>query len=351
VLAGCLVYYAMHWLGWGGRGGPDVARPELALRAALPLPVEDWWSWFEQTWREAVRYLPIALPLALATVVGGIDCTESAAAAGDEYPTGQIIAVEGFATVFGGLFGGVIQSTPYIGHPAYKAMGARAAYTLATALFVGTAGILGYFDWIFFIIPKAVIFPILIFIGLEITSQSFHATPARHYPAVALACVPALAYLAVLALNQLLPELASMGKSFGQLRPETQQWIQTVTIVAGGGTFIVTSLLWASALTHLIDGRARSTAATLLLAAVFSWFGIIHSPLASSPILPPAAVIRQLEQEGRAQAAARQTPYHWAAAYALMALSLLGLGRFGSKPNPPEPPDQLASRTDHASSN
>ncbi len=87
--------------------------------------------------------LPVAIPLALATVVGGIDCTESAAAAGDDYPTGRIIAVEGLATVVGGLFGGVIQSTPYIGHPAYKAMGARAGYTLATALFVGARGDFG----------------------------------------------------------------------------------------------------------------------------------------------------------------------------------------------------------------
>ncbi len=51
------------------------------------------------------NYLPVAIPLALATVVGGIDCTESAAAAGDDYPTGQIIAAEGLATVVGGLFG------------------------------------------------------------------------------------------------------------------------------------------------------------------------------------------------------------------------------------------------------
>ena len=41
--------------------------------------------------------------------------------------------------------GGVIQTTPYIGHPAYKSMGGRAAYTLATALFVGGAGVIGYF--------------------------------------------------------------------------------------------------------------------------------------------------------------------------------------------------------------
>jgi AGZA family xanthine/uracil permease-like MFS transporter len=332
VLVGCVIYYGIEWLGWGGAAGADVERPSLAIRAVLPMPVESWWRWFAGSWREAVGYLPMAIPLALATVVGGIDCTESAAAAGDDYPTRQIIAVEGFATLIGGLFGGVIQTTPYIGHPAYKAMGARSAYTLATALFVGAAGIFGFFDWIFFIIPKPVIFPILIFIGLEITSQSFQATPARHYPAVAMACIPALAYLASLALNRLLPEMLKMGRSFAALPPDLQQWIQTVAIVAGGGTFIVTSLLWSTALAHLIDGRIRPTVATLLLGAVFSWFGIIHSPLASSPILFPAGVLRRLEAENKAAATARQTPYHWSAGYLLTAVSILALGRFGTAP-------------------
>jgi AGZA family xanthine/uracil permease-like MFS transporter len=329
VLAGCVVFYVIRWLGWEGGAGVDIERPSLALRAVLPVPVEAWWAWFQGSWREAVGYLPMAIPLAIGTVVGGIDCTESAAAAGDDYPTRQIIGVEGLATLVGALFGGVIQTTPYIGHPAYKAMGARAAYTLATALFVGAAGIFGFFDWIFFIIPKPVIFPILIFIGLEITSQSFQATPGRHYPAVAMACIPALAYLASLALNRLLPV---MGRPFADLPPELQQWIQTVTILAGGGTFIVTSLLWSTALAHLIDGRIRSSAATLLLGAVFSWFGIIHSPLPSSPILFPAGVLQRLEADGKAAATARQTPYHWSVAYVLTAVTLLALGRFGTAP-------------------
>jgi adenine/guanine/hypoxanthine permease len=337
VVAGCLVYYGIHWVGLGPGVGADGMAPSAALRAVLPLPLEDWLAWLARSGSEAIRYLPVAIPLALATVVGGIDCTESAAAAGDDYPTGQIIAAEGFATLVGGIFGGVIQSTPYIGHPAYKAMGARSAYTLATAIFVGGAGIFGYFDWIFFIIPKAVIFPILIFVGLEITAQSFHATPVRHFPAVALACVPALAYLALLALNQLMPELA---KPFAELRPATQHWIQTVTVLSGGGGFIITSLLWGTALAHMIDGRVRPLVLSLLLAAVFSWFGVIHSPLPSSPIMPPGAVIRQLEAEGRATASANQTPYHWAAAYVLLALALVALSRFGAPPaaSEKEPP-------------
>jgi AGZA family xanthine/uracil permease-like MFS transporter len=331
---GCAIYYGVHLLGLGPGLGGDGTAPSLAMRPVLPVPISDWLDWFTQFGHEAARYLPVAIPLALATVVGGIDCSESAAAAGDDYPTGAIIATEGLATLVAGLFGGVIQSTPYIGHPAYKAMGARSAYTLATALFVGGAGICGYFDWIFYLIPKAVIFPILIFVGLEITSQSFHATPARHYPAVALACVPALAYLAVLALNQLTPEL----KPFAAMQPQTREWIQTVTILAGGGGFIVTSLLWSTVLAHLIDSRVRPAVATLLLAAACSWFGIIHSPLPSSPIQLPAAVIAELKRDGRAEVSAQQTPYHWAATYVLMAVAVLALSRFGNLP-PGKPPD------------
>jgi AGZA family xanthine/uracil permease-like MFS transporter len=327
VALGCLVYYGMHFVGLGPGLGPEGTQPSSLLRLALPAPVQAWWQWFRLSWPEAASYLPVAIPLALATVVGGIDCTESAAAAGDDYPTGQIIAAEGVATLVAGLFGGVIQSTPYIGHPAYKAMGARSGYTLATALFVGAAGICGYFDWIFYLIPKPVIFPILIFIGLEITAQSFHATSARHYAAVAFACVPALAYLALITLNHLLPE---MGKAFGDLRPDTQQWIATVTILAGG--FIVTSLLWGSALTHLIDGRVKPAAATLVLASLFAWFGIIHSPLPSGEVNAPWAVLRKLEEQGRARAFVHQTPYHWAAAYGAMAATVLLLGRFGRRP-------------------
>ncbi len=329
VLVGCVVFYAVKWTGWGE--GIETAAPghSWALRAALPIPLEDWWSWFQGSWREVLAVLPIAIPLALATVVGGIDCTESASAAGDEYPTGQIILVEGLATVFGGLFGGVIQTTPYIGHPAYKAMGARSAYTLATALFVGAAGIFGFFDVIFLVIPKAVIFPILIFIGLEITAQSFHATPARHYPAVALACVPALAYLGVLAINQVLPAL---GKPFDELPLEKQRWIQTVTVLAGGGTFILTSLLWATSLANLIDGRVKAASTALVVAGVLAFFGIIHSPLSAAPIAWPGTVIQQLRHDGRYAATAGQTPYHWSVAYMLSALSLMALGRFGKSP-------------------
>ncbi|HUE70264.1 MAG TPA: permease, partial [Pirellulaceae bacterium] len=162
----------------------------------------EWLNVFRFEWLGAMgvalHYLPIVIPFALATVVGGIDCTESAAAAGDEYDTNTVIGIEAIATLAASLCGGVIQTTPYIGHPAYKAMGGRSAYTLATAIFIGLTGLLGFAGYLYVYIPKPTIFPILIFVGLEIAAQSFLATPRRHYPAVAFACIPALATLALM---------------------------------------------------------------------------------------------------------------------------------------------------------
>lgn len=77
LLAGCLVYYVAYYFGWGpGPGAGEAMTPTVAFRAVLPMPLDEWLGWFARSGSEALRYLPVAIPLALATVVGGIDCTE-----------------------------------------------------------------------------------------------------------------------------------------------------------------------------------------------------------------------------------------------------------------------------------
>ena len=286
LLVGGLVYYLMQWT---QTLGPVLEPPHIRPEDAL-LPYE-WLTVFSFEWRHAladtVPYLPVVIPFALGTVIGGIDCTESAAAAGDEFDTRQVIAVEAFATLVASCCGGVVQTTPYIGHPAYKAMGGRAAYTLATALFVGGAGLLGYFGYLYAVIPKPTVFPILIFVGLEITAQSFHATPQRHYPAVALACVPALAALVSMYVDKLFgdPALYAHQLSVAALDGVLRQELQTIRMLGNG--FVVTSLLWASALASLIDRRLWLAAVYFVIAAVCASCGVIHSPLPGNPVFLP----------------------------------------------------------------
>jgi AGZA family xanthine/uracil permease-like MFS transporter len=337
VLVGWVVYQAVHWL--QPEASVAVAAPATNPGAAAPwqgLILPDFFNaepgWWSAVFSAALAKLPVALPFALATIVGGIDCTESAASVGDEFDTRAVLLTEGLASLLAGALGGVIQTTPYIGHPAYKKMGGRAAYTLATALVVGAAGLFGGFDLLFAWLPKAAMFPILVFVGLEITAQSFQATPTRHYPAVALATLPALAALALLTLKDL------YGLPPVPVTPDGMPHLQALRCLSNG--FIVTSLLWASALALLLDGRVKGAASYLVLAGLCALIGVIHSPLVDEQIGWPTQVMSQLdgffqatakpEQVPALQAAVRyQTPYHWAAAYGLAALLLLALGSLG----------------------
>jgi len=337
VLLGVAIYYLFQAAG-SVTGLPLVPPSETVGMDTAgplpPLPAEVWTSgWWERVFRLALGKMPVMLPFALATVVGGIDCTESAAAVGDEYDTRTVLAVEGVASMTAGLFGGVIQNTPYIGHPAYKAMGGRAGYTLATALFVGAAGYFGWFAHLFEWLPRPALFPILIFVGLEITAQSFHATPTRHYPAVALAALPALAYLITVPLGMVL----------AGSEPPVSAAPTVVTLRCLANGFIVTSLLWGAALAAIIDGQLVRAAGCWLVAAVCSLFGIIHSPFRDAQLGVPWNTVTELHG-----AAPYQTPYHWAAAYGLMAALLLALA--WCQPKPKDEPTPAAGEAQPGSS-
>jgi AGZA family xanthine/uracil permease-like MFS transporter len=328
VVIGMAVYYLCRLL--EPALGPLVPAPKaspVGLQAPAQLiPTLNW----PLVWNSVLSKLPVMIPFALATVVGGIDCTESAAAAGDEYDTRTILLTEGLASVAAGLCGGVLQNTPYIGHPAYKAMGSRAAYTLATGLFVGAAGYLGWFLLLFDWLPEAAMFPILVFVGLEITAQSFRATPVRHYAALAFAILPALAGLGTILVDQILGPREPFS-------PKAAEVAQTLRCLSNG--FIVSSLLWGAALAALLDRRLKLCAIYLAVAGVFSLFGIIHSPLGKAPIMLPGDVVTQLKDQ-----ALFQTPYHWAASYALAAVFVLILDLLPAHPDAGLPHGDIPAR-------
>jgi AGZA family xanthine/uracil permease-like MFS transporter len=317
IVVGIVAYLALHFLGrtFGVALVPPPPESELPPWSPPPLlPALSWDSlWWGRVLSGALARLPIALPFALATIVGGLDCTESAHAAGDEYDTRGVLLTEGVASVLAGFLGGVIQTTPYIGHPAYKKMGGRAAYTLATALFIGVAGYFGLFGVVFAHLPAAAMFPILVFVGLEITAQSFQATPTRHYAALALAVLPALAYLVTIPVKQALGGRPSASDDAARI-------VQTLYCLANG--FIVTSLLWAAALATLLDGNLRTSAIYLLICAMCTFFGVIHSPSPEPVIGLPWRI---LEETPMTDALRYQTPYHWTAAYCMAAALLMGL--------------------------
>lgn len=242
----------------GGGAGSAVPWPSLAFVEGLA---------------EAIAYLPLALPVALATVVGGIDNTESAAAAGDRYATRDILLVEGAATLVAGLCGGVIQTTPYIGHPAYKSMGCRAGYAIATGVAIGAGTMLGLVGALIAHVPESVVVPVLVFVGLEMAEQAMATSEPRHLKAVALAAVPVVASLVSIETGAL---VGAAGIDVATLPPDVQRGLAAGTMLGNG--FIVTAMLWATWLIHVVDGRLARAALVAAIGAVLTLFGLIHSP-------------------------------------------------------------------------
>ena len=274
-LIGTALFYLLYA---GGFTHAHLDLHEVAFPMGLPLPTLG----FVDGMSEALgTYLPVALPFALLTVVGGINVTESARLAGDDYDTREILLTEAIATLIAGICGGVSQSTPYIGQPAYKAMGGKAAYTLATGLFVGLGGMLGYIPFMAAILPKPALIPILLFVGVDITEQAFHAVPRRHAMAVAFAMLPNLAQMVVIIISQ--ANGALMAAALDPVGTQSATGLPLDFIHTSGAFvmfahgFILTGMLWGGALAFLMDRRAGAATLTMLVCAGLSLFGVIHS--------------------------------------------------------------------------
>jgi AGZA family xanthine/uracil permease-like MFS transporter len=268
VVVGTLLYYVLGDLQAGYHPPPP-----FELAAAMPVPTLGFVDGFEA----ALKYLPLAIPFALLTVVGGINVTESARVAGDEYRTRDVLLVEAFATLIAGVTGGVAQSTPYIGHPAYKAMGARAGYTLAAGIFVGVGGALGVVQFLAQAIPPCAIAPLLLFVGVEIVSQAFLAPPRAHAPAVVLAFLPSVAEL-----GRILIAMTTAGLALAGSAAHTAH---VVDVIAHG--FIVTGMLWGAIAADLIDRRFGRAAVFSAIAAALASVGLIHSTLPTGALYLP----------------------------------------------------------------
>ncbi|HMY47374.1 MAG TPA: hypothetical protein PKX74_17980, partial [Leptospiraceae bacterium] len=295
----------------------------------LPFPTP---AAFQEVFGRVIPYLPLAIPFGLLTIVGGINVTEGARLVGDDFKTRDILLTEAFATIIAGVCGGVAQTTPYIGHSAYRQMGARSAYTLFTGIAVGLGASLGLVGFIVDLIPRAAVDPILIFVGLEILALSFRLTPKDHYMALGFALIPAILSFVHIKLKLLIQNVervsGGISSTLSNLKPEQARPIQDalsqlipvqisqeyqVIGVLGQG-FILTSMVWAATVAYLIEKRFLAASIAMMAAAVFTFFGFMHSVFPDGNVYLPWTIASQ-GISGRALA----IPYELALCYIIMA--------------------------------
>ncbi|HEX4955833.1 MAG TPA: NCS2 family permease [Thermoanaerobaculia bacterium] len=261
---------------------------------------------------DLLAYFSVILPMGLFNVVGSLQNLESAEAAGDSYPTRPSLAANGLGTLAGALFGSCFPTTIYIGHPGWKAMGARAGYSVANAVFFTLVGLTGTLAYIAWAVPIDAGMAIVLWIGLVITAQAFSATPREHAPAVVVGLLPGVAaWGALMAKNGLRAGGMGMpgGPDFGpQLIPAflaSDTWIHGVFALEQG--FIFSAMILAAVTVALIERQLFVAAAWCGAAALLSAAGLMHSYR-----FTPADTVVSL------------TPaWPWVAGYALMAAVFL----------------------------
>lgn len=315
---------------------PDLELLQGSPYKQIPKPVKDvelfpaflfTQAWWGAVWTFSLTMLPLALPLAIATLLGGLECVASAEAGGDPYDARLMLLSDGLATMVGGLMGGVVPTTLYFGHPAYKTMEARVDYPLFTGLALFGLGISGWFLYIFTYVPREVLFPLIVFVGVRTIGHSLGRLPSRYFPAFALAAVPVLAYVALLAIN-----IAGGGDGGSEAG---RKFVQTLRGLSNG--FVITSLLWATIMVKIIDTKMVSAALFLWVGAGLAAIGLIHSPASIATLGLPVQVVNTLG----GVIAPIQTPTHWALAYGAAGLIALLLAVFPSTPIRDERPDPV----------
>jgi AGZA family xanthine/uracil permease-like MFS transporter len=261
------------WLLRGLRLAPIPAWPSSHLGFYPPIPmVEGVFSLLgdPRVW----RYAAVFIPMAVLNVIGSIQNLESAEAAGDKFETRSSLLANGISAVIGVFFGNPFAPTIYIGHPGWKAIGARSGYSILNAVAVTALCLTGAVPFLLWFMPLEVTLGILLWIGLIITAQAFQEVPKAHAPAVAIGFIPALA-----AWGELLVE-TTLGKAGGQSLKDLAATFSPELFIYGmlslAQGFILISIFFSAILVKIIDRQWLVAACWCLLAAAASACGIIH---------------------------------------------------------------------------
>lgn len=226
-------------------------------------------------------YFSVIVPMGLFNLVGSLQNIESAEAAGDTFPVAPSLAVNGVGTLAAASFGSCFPTAIYIGHPGWKAMGARAGYSVLNAVFISVVCLTGTLAHIVWAVPVDAGMAIVLWIGMVITAQAFQASPREHAPAVVVGLLPGVAAWGALMAKAGLraggvgaPGGTPMGEGIIAEFAKSDTWIHGAFALEQG--FIFTSMILAASTVAIIERRFSTAAAWLTAASVLSMTGLMH---------------------------------------------------------------------------
>lgn len=221
-------------------------------------------------------FLAAAIPLAIYDFLESLDNIESAEVAGDHYNVTKAMLVPGLLTLLGAALGSPYPTIIYIGHPGWKATGARIGYGWLTGGVMLVVALLGLLPLVLTIIPLVALLPILVYISMVIGAQAFSSTEKRHIPALIIAFMPFIASYVVTQINNALGAAGTSAADVGLDVLASNGIPYAGWSVLGSGDILVGMML-ATIVIFAIDKNFKVAAVYSLVTAGLSFFGIMHA--------------------------------------------------------------------------
>lgn len=274
-------------LGYGGMSVAKLGESVQNFGFSLPLPaVGHVFSGFQFLG----VILVTAIPFGIYDLVEAMDNVESAAVAGDSFPTTRVLTADGVVSLIGCLMGNPFINAVYIGHPGWKAMGGRIGYSGATGIAVLVLSWFGIISVMVSLVPVVAISPILLYIGMLIGAQAFQENPKSHAPAIVLALTPHLAAWGKLQIDSALGAAGTSAHAVG-LDKLGQVGVLYEGLSLMGGGAILGGLVLGAIGVFIIERQLAKAALTALVGSGLTFFGFMHGEaigLAKTPVVAVA---------------------------------------------------------------
>lgn len=226
----------------------------------------------------AVPYLSVIAPMAIYQILQDIAAVEGAAAAGDNYDARALVACDGIATLLCGVAGSLVTPVVYALHPPYKAMGARIAFALWTPLFFLLIVMSGLTLFIAQLFPWPILAAMIAYVSVGVGMATLRHVDRKYLSAVLLGFVLPSGAVVAAAVNSALPAL-KLSAANPDVQAALNKSIYWNSVQGLGNGFLFLVLVVASLVTELIDRNFGRAGVWCVVAAVFSWLGLMHSPI------------------------------------------------------------------------
>jgi AGZA family xanthine/uracil permease-like MFS transporter len=226
----------------------------------------------------ALPYLSVIAPIAIYQILQDIASVEGASAAGDNYDARSVVAWDGLGTLACGLAGSVVTPVVYAMHPPYKAMGARISFALWTpivVILVFTSGLTIFMAQLF---PWPILAAMIAYVSVGVGMATLRRVDPKYRSAVLLGFVLPTGAVVAAAVNSALPAL-KLSAANPEVLAALNRSIYWSSLQGLGNGFLFLVLVVASLITELIDRNFGRAAIWCLVAAAFSWLGMMHSSI------------------------------------------------------------------------